>query len=241
MTCDFSGSAARQSRRVRTIVTLALATLVVTGCATRGGKIAYDPPGFVAPDVIKPAQIGQDYKLGVGDTITVRVYKVDGLSGDQTINATGRISLPLVGDVQAAGLTTSELEKNLVAALGTRYLQNPQVLVAIKAAVQKTVTVDGSVLQPGLYPVQPNTTLIQTIAMARGPAEDANPRRIVVFRQINGQKMAAAFDLISIRRNESPDPTIYADDVIVVEGSRSSKAFKQILSGLPFAAFFKPF
>lgn len=214
--------------------------MILAGCATHGGKIAYDPSDFGAPDKIAIPLRSADYHLGVGDVVTLRVYKVDSMSGDQTIDAGGQIDLPLVGDVQAAGFTTTELETRLVKVLGDKYLTSPRVSVTLKTPVQRTITVDGSVQQPGLYPVQPNTTLVQTIAMARGTAEGANPRRVVIFRQIKGQRMAAAFDLVNIRHGESPDPAVYADDIIIVDGSALSKAFKTTIQSLPFMAMFGP-
>jgi polysaccharide export outer membrane protein len=218
-----------------------LACIALCSCATHGGKIAYDPSNFGVPDKAAIPLRSADYHLGAGDVITLRVFKVDSMSGDQTIDAAGQIDIPLVGDVQAAGLTTSELEAQLKKILGDKYLTAPNVSVTLKTAVQRTVTVDGSVQQPGLYPVQPTTTLIQTIAMAKGTADGANPRRVVIFRQINGQRMAAAFDLVNIRHGESPDPAVYANDIVVVDGSALSKAFKTTIQSLPFLSIFRPF
>ncbi len=228
------------SRTISSLCHVAM-VIMISGCATHGGKIAYDQSNFGAPDKIAVPQRSADYHLGVGDVVTLRVYKVDSMSGDQTIDAGGQIDLPLVGDVQAAGLTTAELETRLKTTLGAKYLTAPSVSVTLKSAIQRTVTVDGSVQQPGLYPVQPTTTLIQTIAMARGTADGANPRRVVIFRQISGQRMAAAFDLVNIRHGESPDPAVYADDIIVVDGSALSKALKTTIQSLPFLSMFGPF
>lgn len=216
--------------------------LMLAGCAgQRGGDIPYNPAGFVAPDAAPLPTLTTDYRMGSGDVVSIRVFRVDSMSGDQTIDTAGRINLPLLGLVPAAGRTTSELEADLKRQLGTRYLNDPQVAVSLKSAVQKTITVDGSVTQPGLYPVQAGSTLITAIAMARGTAEGANPRRVVVFRRVNGQRMAAAFDLSTIRKGEEPDPTIYAEDVIVVDGSRTSAAMKSVLQSLPFVSIFRPF
>ena len=76
------------------------------------------------------------------------------------------------------------------------------------------------------------TTLIQAIASAGGVSENGNPRRVAIFRQIGGQRQAAAFDLTSIRRGEAPDPQVYAGDIIVVDGSATKAAQRQILNTL---------
>lgn len=217
------------------------ALLALAGCSQRGGDIAYNPSNFGRPDSAAIPVVAADRRLGAGDIVTIRVFKVDTLSGDQTIDSGGRINLPLVGYVQAAGTTTAELERQLVAQFGAQYLADPRIAVTLKTAVTPTVTVDGSVQQPGLYPVQPNMSLIQMIAMARGTADGANPKQVVVFRRISGQRMAAAFDLTTIRKGLDPDPPIYPDDIIVVDGSATSQAMKSVLQSLPFVSIFRPF
>lgn len=217
-------------------------TIGLAGCAgRRGGDITYNPERFGAPDAVALPTLTTDYRLGTGDVLTIHVFKVDSLSGDQTIDAAGRINMPVLGYVRAAGRTTGELETELKTRLGEKYLNDPKVGVTVKTAVAKTVTVDGSVEQPGVYPVQGTVTLIRTIAMARGTADGANPKRVVVFRRIAGRRTAAAFDLTTIRKGIDQDPVIYPDDVIVVDGSRTSEAFKTMLQSLPFVSIFRPF
>ena len=125
--------------------------------------------------------------------------------------------------------------------LGDKYMNDPQVQVAVKSASSARITVDGSVVQPGIYPVQGKTSLIQAIAMAKGTTDDANPHRVVIFRQINGQRQAAAFDLKSIRRGEMADTEVFGDDIIVVDGSASKSTFKTIVSTVPLLSLFRPF
>jgi polysaccharide biosynthesis/export protein len=83
--------------------------------------------------------------------------------------------------------------------------------------------------------------LIQAVAMAKGTTEDANARRVAVFRTISGQRQAAAFDLTSIRRGQSPDPQIFPGDIVVVDGSSIKAAQKQILQSFPLLSIFRPF
>jgi len=96
------------------------------------------------------------------------------------------------------------------------------------------------VKEGGSFPVAGRVSLIQAIAMAKGTSDDANPRRVAVFRTIGGQRQAAAFDLTSIRRGQSPDPEIYPGDIIVVDGSSVKAAQKQILQTIPLLAIFGP-
>ena len=82
---------------------------------------------------------------------------------------------------------------------------------------------------------------MQAIAAAGGPREDANARRVAIFRTIGGSRQAAAFDLTSIRRGEAPDPQIYAGDIVVIDGSAIKAAQKQIMNSLPIFSIFRPF
>ena len=231
-----------RSHRARAAACAILAlSLPLAGCGGEPSHVArYDAARFGAPDADTIPPPAADRKLAVGDVITVRVYRVDSFTGDQTIDGSGLINLPIVGYVPAVGRTTAELEAQLTQLLGAKYLVSPVVSVALKTPVVKTVTVDGSVQQPGIYPMQENTTLIKTIAMAHGISDDANPRRVVIFRQINGQRMAASFDLKSIRRGNAPDPQVYANDTVIVDGSALTKAFKTVLQSLPLVSTFRP-
>lgn len=222
---------------------LAVALLIgVSGCTTPlGDQVARNPADFAAPDPSPLAQPGAARELMVGDIVTVQIYKVDSLSGDQTVDAAGQISMPLIGPVRAAGLTTADLGRELTQAYGARYLNDPVITVTLKTPVEQTVAVAGSVQQPGVYPVTEKTTLVRAVAMAHGVTDDANPRRVVVFRQIGGQRMAASFNLADIRRGRSADPVIYPDDVVVVDGSALTKTFKTLVESLPFVALFRPY
>ena len=217
-----------------------LAVSVLAGCAdTRGGTIAYDKP-MGAPDEVHFQTLASDYKIAPMDKLAVKVFKMDDLSGEYDVDLAGNISLPLIGQVQAANLTTAQLDDTLTDKLGSKYLEHPDVSVAIKSSTAHVVTVDGAVTTGGSFPVGGPISLIQAIAMARGTTEDANARRVAVFRTIGGKRQAAAFDLTAIRRGQSPDPQIYPGDIVVVDGSRVKAVQKQILQSIPLLAIFGP-
>jgi polysaccharide export outer membrane protein len=174
------------------------------------------------------------------DTLTVNVYRVTDLSGDYIVDLRGNISMPLVGDVVAAGESPEELSKALEEKLGQKYLQDPDVSVAIKESAARNVTVDGAVAKAGSYPVIGPMTLIQAVALAGGTAENANPHRVAVFRTIGGQRQAAAFDLASIRHGEMDDPPIYPGDIVVVDGSKIKETLKQLFQSSPLLSIFRP-
>ena len=216
--------------------------LLLAGCAgSRGGPIDYEPENFNAPDTPAVVPLDQDYKIAPLDTLKISVFQVADLTGEYEVDLTGHVAMPLLGNVMAANLTTAELDRRLTEKLGERYLQNPDVSVGITKSSTRVVTVDGSVRQPGMFQIAGHTTLMQAVAMARGADENANPRRIAVFRTIGGQRMAAAFDLVSIRRGQMEDPKIYPGDIVVVDGSSIKRIQREILQALPIFTVFRPF
>jgi len=233
------------------LVSLALATALFTGgCAdTRGGTIPYDRP-LAAPDDQKFQTLPQDYRIAPMDTLTIKLFgehstdvtqaTSSSISGDYAVDMAGHISLPLVGEVEAANLTTDQLDDRLTQLLGKKYFENPDVSVAIKSSTAHVVTVDGAVTQGGQFPIAGAITLIQAVALARGTTEDANARRVAVFRTISGQRQAAAFDLTAIRRGEAADPQIYPGDIVVVDGSKIKHAEKQLFQAFPLLTIFRP-
>lgn len=213
----------------------------LTACAsTRGGSIPYDVADFGAPDSQSSQLLDEDYQIAPLDTLKINVFQVDDLSGEYQVDLTGHIAMPLIGNVRAVDMTTDELQATLAAKLEESYLKNPDVTVGITKSAGSNITVEGSVQNPGVFPVNGKITLIQAIAMANGTDPSANERRVAVFRQIDGQRMAAAFDLVDIRRGEEPDPVIYRGDIIIVDGSKTRQAFQDVLRSMPLVSVFVP-
>jgi polysaccharide biosynthesis/export protein len=225
--------------RVRLSATLA-ALLLIAGCAdTRGGPIAYDQK-FAAPDAPSLQTLESNYKIAPMDKLAIKIFKQEDLTGDYDVDLAGHISLPLIGEMEAANLTTAELDQKLTERLGEKYLEHPDVSVAIKQSAGRLVTIDGAVKDSGSFPVAGNLSLMQAVALAKGTTEDANPRRVAIFRTINGKRQAAAFDLTSIRRGEAQDPPVYPGDIVVVDGSSNKSLEKRLLQSIPLLAIFGP-
>lgn len=233
-----NGSKMKRSTSTARGFLLLLPLLGLAACAERGGSIPYDVKNFGAPDQAQALDVSQDYRIASQDVVAVSVFGVNEFSGDFVIDTLGRLRLPLVGDVQAQGLTVDQLQAEVTQKLAASYLRDPKVQIAVKEAKGRKITVEGAVGQPGIYPIAGDTTLLQVIAMARGTTADANPSRVVVFRTINGQRMAAAFDVKDIRRGRMADPEIFQNDIVVVDGSRSRQAFRDVVSSLPVLGIF---
>ncbi|WP_170842022.1 polysaccharide biosynthesis/export family protein [Sphingomonas gellani] len=214
--------------------------MLLSACASgRGGSIPYGVSNFGAPDGPKVVKADQGYKLTPLDKVTVMVFGAPDLSQDYSVDQSGGLTMPLVGRVDAVGLTTSDLAAVIARRLNEKYLRDPNVTVALKESASQVVTIDGSVKQPGVFAITNNSlTLVQAIAIAHGPDELANPHRVAIFRMINGKRSAAAFDLTKIRRGEEQDPTVYPGDTIIVDGSGLKSAQRGLLQSVPLAAIF---
>ncbi len=190
-------------------------------------------PPTVPPKPI-PATAEQDeYRIGAQDLIEISVFQVQELTRAVRVNAQGMITLPLLGQVRAGGLTANELETVLATKLSENLLQDPQVSVFIKEFVSQRVVVDGSVLKIGAYPLTGKTTLLQVIAMAGGLDPLADPTTVHVFREKpSGEREVHTFDLLAIRAGEVADPLIKGNDTVTVEKSAGRAFFKGVTDTL---------
>lgn len=179
-----------------------------------------------------------DYRVGAQDLLEISVFGVEELKHQARVNSNGLINVPLVGSVMAGGRTVPELEKELAAKYADGYLQNPQVSIFVKEYTSQRVTLEGAVKKPGIYPLTGKTTLLQAVAMAEGLDEFADLEGVVLFRHVNGERMAAAFDLAAVRRGDMPDVQVYGDDIIVIERSGSKSAFREFLRTVPALGLF---
>lgn len=231
----------RLGRRVGLLSGLC-AMALVAGCADkRGGPIPYSPSNFGVPDAPTVVPLGSGYKIAPLDTLTIKVFKMPELSGDFEVDLTGQISMPLIGNVSATDFTTAQLDEQLTRKLGAKYLENPDVSVGVKSSSTRSVTVDGAVNKAGGFAINGPLSLMQAVAAAGGASPEANIHRVAIFRQIDGKRQAAAFDLASIRRGEAEDPPVFAGDIVIIDGSSIKALQKQLLANLPLLSIFRPF
>ena len=199
-------------------------------------------PGAAAPLLPAPSfdqgAAELQYRLGPLDTVNILVFQVPDLSGDFQVGSDGMLGLPLIGSVRASGRTAGDIQKDVTAKLAASYLQQPQVTVKVTGFNSQKVTVDGSVSKPGIFPVSKGGgTLLEYIALAGGMPRQADKGNVVIFRQIDGKRMAARFDVGQIRKGMATDPIIYGGDTIVVPSSAVRSAWSDFLSAIPVASF----
>lgn len=225
--------------------TMLLLLMALAGCGSGGGvRTASNGAdgALAAPDTTSASgayQGASDYRIGAQDLLSISVFGVQELNKDVRVNSNGQISLPLIGGVMAGGRTIPELESDLAKKYSDGYLQKPQVSVFVKEFTSQRVTLEGAIAKPGIYPITGKTTLLQAIALAGGIDDKvADLGGIVLMRQINGKRMAAAYDLRQVRKGVIDDPVIYGDDIIVVEQSASKTALRRFIEALPVMGIF---
>ena len=226
-------------RKLVTILALSSA-LSACGSTQLGGAESVSDVKVVESDTLpEPTRLdlfeqNRPYLIGPFDKLTIDVFGIEELSKQEVqTDAGGRISFPLAGIIEAAGKTPGELEEEIESRLRGQYVRDPQVTVNLKETVSQVVTIDGQVREPGLYPVIGKMTLMRAVAIAKGTAEFAKLDDVVIFRTVNGQKMAALYNLKSIRRGLYNDPEVFANDVVVVGDSQARRLFKDALQAAP--------
>lgn len=173
------------------------------------------------------------YLIGPFDKLKIDVFGIEDLSREVQIDASGRLSFPLIGVVEASGLTPGELSDELENRLQGRYVREPQVTVNLEETVSQVITVDGQVQKPGLYPVIGRMTLMRAVATSGGTSEFAKLNDVVIFRNVDGKQLAGLYNLKSIRRGAYADPEVFANDVIVVGDSQARRLFRDLIQASP--------
>lgn len=232
----------------RTLILIILAAVLaasVSGCASREVANQVAPGSTLPPpdmDLATGVYAGTaEYRLGAQDLLEVSVFGVPDLSRTVRVNSNGQISLPLVGGVMAGGRSIPELETELAKRYADGYLQHPQVSVFVKEFASQRVTLEGSLEKPGIYPLTGATTLLQGIAMAGDLDPLADLRGVIVFRMVDGRKMAAVYDMSALRTGQMVDPPLYGGDLVVVEQSNSKTALRYFIESIPALGLFLAF
>jgi polysaccharide export outer membrane protein len=164
-----------------------------------------------------PSKKANGYLIGPGDIVEILVWKEPDISRTVHVRPDGRISLPLVDDVRAAGKTPVQLKDSISKALGS-FIDNPSVYVMLQENRSKKVYVVGAVAAPGEYLLEKPTTVLQAIAMAGGFGEWAKKDDIVILRKgANGQsRIEFDYERVVSGKDVAQNIRLRADDIIVV-------------------------
>jgi polysaccharide export outer membrane protein len=162
------------------------------------------PP--VTPGVSAPVD-PKSYQIGAGDVIGVKVWKEPDISGAYQVRPDGKITLPLVGDVQAGDLTPLQLTESLTKSL-SEYINKPEVTVSILQVLSKRYYITGEVGKPGPYPLVTPITILEALSNSGGFREFANKKKIVIMR--GSQRIK--FNYNDVVRGKNLETNIYLQD-----------------------------
>lgn len=197
------------------------------------------PPTTTVPQFSSPTPatniVRPDYVIGPDDVISVDVFQIPDLSRTVQVDSEGNVLLPLLGSIPAAGRSVAQLSQQIAVAYGDKYVRDPKVTVSVKNSESQKVTVNGAVVQPGIYPISSGTTLMQAIALAKGPDTKLASDRVAIFRTVGERRTEAVFDLGDIRDGKVQDPQVQAHDIVVVDTSGTRKFLQDISPIAPFA------
>jgi len=155
------------------------------------------------------------YKIGPQDVLRIDVWKEAELSRSVPVRPDGKISLPLLNDVQAAGLTAMELRNAVTEGL-QKFINSPQVTVTVTEINSRRVYVTGEVSRPGAYPLLPNMTALQALTGAGGFTQFSNTKKIYVLRNENGKQVKHPFNYKAVLDGKQDDIPLQPGDTIVV-------------------------
>jgi polysaccharide biosynthesis/export protein len=207
----------------RTYIAMFLLFLLVAIPATAqqdtGAKQAVRPAAPAAPiEAPKPSTaMDPNYVIGAQDVLDISVWKEPEVSRLVPVRPDGKISLPLLNDVQAAGLTPAALATQITDSL-KKYVTNPQVTVIVTAINSQRVYLLGEIMRPGAFPMIPGMTVLQAISSGGGFTQYARTKAIYVLRNENGKQVKYPFSYKEVLSGKKPEQDIplRAGDTIVV-------------------------
>lgn len=191
---------------------LGLLAVTTSACASAGNYVWYSET--------PASEWGSDsgeYVIGVGDTINIRVYEQENLSGTAKIRRDGRIALPLAGELVVAGKHPSQLAREIEAQL-KQFIVTPRVTVNVETSQPVTVAAVGEIAHVGTLTLEPPARLIEALAQAGGPSDYADKSRIFVLRQFpTFQRIRFTYDAILHNEKNAATFPLRTGDVIVIE------------------------
>jgi polysaccharide export outer membrane protein len=213
-----NGSALAGVRRACATAALSLSAIGLVGAqsptlATQANNATAPTAVAVPAGVPTPA----DYVIGPNDVLTVVFWRDKDISGDVVVRPDGRISVPLINELQASGLTPEQLRQQITTA-AAKFVEDPTVSVVVKTINSRRVFITGQVGKPGEYPLSGPTTVLQLLAVAGGVHEFADSKNITIVRSENGRTVAYPFNYKDVlkRKNLKQNIELKPGDTVVV-------------------------
>ena len=170
-----------------------------------------------APAPQTPSLNEAEYRIGPQDVVRIDVWKEPDVSRSIPVRPDGKISMPLLNDVQAAGLTSLELAASIRDGL-SKFITNPQVTVTVSDINSRRIFITGEIARQGAQGLLPNMTVLQAITSAGGLTQFARPKKIYIVRTVDGKQVTFPFDYKGALTGKHPETNILlqSGDMIVV-------------------------
>lgn len=194
-------------------------SLLHSGCSRHSSNVSMIANEDGIEEVVES---NQEYLIQPRDLLEIKVYPDESFDCELEVSTRGTIRMPLIGTVEAEGMTTTELENKLVELLQKDYLQNPEVYVTIKLYHEVSVSILGEVNKPGPLRFRPESgppSLIEAIVQAGGFTPVANVKKIRVIRTVQGVRKVYRVNGENVIQGRQKDILLEANDIIVIEES----------------------
>ncbi|MDA7788060.1 polysaccharide biosynthesis/export family protein [Sphingomonadaceae bacterium] len=202
----------------------------LAGCAT-------DRSFGTSPDIevtdlttLPLTQVSYTHSFKPFDSVEVLVLQDSELSGTYFIDEQGMLQFPLLGNLDAAGLSTGELSRQITSGLANGFIDNPDVsLRPTELPEIASLSFGGQVKQPGNYPIDSATTLLRGVNLAGGLTDFAKSDDVLILRTVDGQNYIGVYNLGAIERGNYPDPQLAPGDIIMVGDSPAKRRLAELL------------
>ena len=175
--------------------------------ATAGGAARPAVTAKMEEAAAKAANENPNYIIGPSDDLDINVWKEPDISRKVPVRPDGKISLPLINDIQAAGLTPMQLKAQITEKL-KKFLTDPQVTVIVMNINSQRVYIMGETNRPGAYPLLPNMTILQALTSAGGFSQFANTSKIQLLRTENGKQKTYFFNYKEVVQGKNTDQNL---------------------------------
>jgi polysaccharide biosynthesis/export protein len=198
------------------LVSAAIGLGAATTAVAQTGAVA-SKPNAASVENATAAPLPPGYLIGIDDDLSIRFWKEADLSADVTVRPDGKVSLPLLNDVQADGFTPEQLNENIAKA-ASKFIADPSVTVIVRSIRSRKVYVIGEVSKPGIVPLNTETNVLQLIAAVGGLLEYADKDNITIVRKENGRESRLRFNYNDVIRgkNLKQNISLQPGDVVIV-------------------------
>ena len=201
----------------KTIARVLLFSLLFLVLAFFNISVASDESQYAGGKIKEKPVFGFPYIVGTMDVLEIQVWEEPNFSRQVLVRPDGKITLPLIGDIQAAGISTKGLQSLLTKKLKT-YTKNPEVTVILVESHSKKFYIIGKIKRPGTYPLSPDMTVLQALAVTGGLEEWADKDSIRIIRRSDGKESVILFDYNKVMSGENLEQNILLEpgDTIIV-------------------------